>query len=54
MGGKSRKRSCNTLIEISYIPIDQLKTYENNAKIHTQDQIDKIKLLILIKKIMKL
>lgn len=34
------------MIEISYIPIDQLKAYENNAKIHTQDQIDKIKLSI--------
>lgn len=34
------------MIEVSYIPIDQLKTYEGNAKIHTQDQIDKIKLSI--------
>lgn len=30
-------------LKIEYIPIDDLKTYENNAKIHTEEQIDQIK-----------
>ena len=28
---------------IEYIPIDELRAYENNAKIHTKEQIDQIK-----------
>ena len=30
-------------LSIEYIPITQLKPYNNNAKIHTQEQIDQIK-----------
>ena len=30
-------------LSIEYIPITQLKPYSNNAKIHTQEQIDQIK-----------
>jgi ParB/RepB/Spo0J family partition protein len=30
-------------LEIEYIPIDELTPYENNAKIHTPEQIDQIK-----------
>ena len=30
-------------LEVEYIPIDDLKAYENNAKIHTQEQIEQIK-----------
>lgn len=32
----------NRLI-IEYMPIDDLKPYENNAKIHTREQIEQIK-----------
>ena len=32
----------NTL-KIEYIPINELKEYENNAKLHPQEQIDQIK-----------
>lgn len=30
-------------LKIEYIPIEDLKPYENNAKIHTQEQIEQIK-----------
>ena len=30
-------------LEVQYIPIDDLKPYENNAKIHTDEQIEQIK-----------
>lgn len=30
-------------LEIEYIPTEELKTYENNAKIHTAEQIEQIK-----------
>lgn len=30
-------------LKVDYIPIEQLKPYENNAKIHTQEQIEQIK-----------
>lgn len=30
-------------LNVEYIPIDDLKPYENNAKIHTQEQIEQIK-----------
>ena len=30
-------------LEVEYIPIDDLKAYENNAKIHTHEQIEQIK-----------
>ncbi len=30
-------------IKVEYIPIEQLKPYEKNAKIHTQEQIEQIK-----------
>lgn len=30
-------------LKIEYIPIDQLKTYANNAKIHTAEQVEQIK-----------
>lgn len=31
------------MMKISYLPIDQILPYENNAKIHTDEQIEKIK-----------
>ena len=30
-------------LKVDYIPIEQLKPYEKNAKIHTQEQIEQIK-----------
>ena len=30
-------------LKVEYIPIDNLKPYENNAKIHTAEQIEQIK-----------
>ncbi len=33
----------NKKLKIEYIPIGELKPYENNAKIHTREQIDQIK-----------
>lgn len=33
----------NKLLKIEYIPIGELKPYEKNAKIHTQEQIEQIK-----------
>lgn len=30
-------------IKIEYVPIEELKTYPNNAKIHTAEQIEQIK-----------
>lgn len=33
----------NRLLKIEYIPIGELKPYEKNAKIHTQEQIEQIK-----------
>ena len=30
-------------LKVEYIPIEQLKPYEKNAKIHTQEQIEQIK-----------
>ena len=30
-------------LKIEYVPIDDLKPYDNNAKIHTPEQIDQIK-----------
>lgn len=33
----------NRKLKIEYIPIDDLRPYENNAKIHTQEQIEQIK-----------
>lgn len=30
-------------LKIEYVPIGELKTYENNAKIHTAEQIEQIK-----------
>lgn len=30
-------------LEVDYIPIEQLKPYEKNAKIHTDEQIEQIK-----------
>lgn len=33
----------NNVLKIEYLPIDDLRPYENNAKIHTDDQIEQIK-----------
>ena len=33
-------------LKVDYIPIEQLKPYEKNAKIHTPEQIEQIKKLI--------
>jgi site-specific DNA-methyltransferase (adenine-specific) len=33
----------NNELKIEYIPIDELKEYENNAKLHPQEQIEQIK-----------
>lgn len=30
-------------LKVEYIPIDELKPYDKNAKIHTAEQIDQIK-----------
>ena len=30
-------------LKVDYIPIEQLKPYEKNAKIHTPEQIEQIK-----------
>lgn len=30
-------------LKIEYVPINSIKTYENNAKIHTAEQIEQIK-----------
>lgn len=30
-------------LKVEYIPIDEITPYENNAKIHTEEQIDQIK-----------
>ena len=30
-------------LRIEYVPIESIKEYENNAKIHTQEQIAQIK-----------
>lgn len=30
-------------LKVEYIPIDDIKPYENNAKIHTEEQIEQIK-----------
>lgn len=30
-------------LQVEYVPIDELKAYENNAKIHTAEQIEQIK-----------
>lgn len=30
-------------LKVDYIPIEQLKAYEKNAKIHTPEQIEQIK-----------
>jgi hypothetical protein len=30
-------------LKVDYIPIEQLKVYEKNAKIHTPEQIEQIK-----------
>lgn len=30
-------------LKVEYVPIDKIKTYENNAKIHTAEQIEQIK-----------
>lgn len=30
-------------LKVEYVPITELKTYENNAKIHTAQQIEQIK-----------
>ena len=30
-------------LKIEYVPIDTIRTYENNAKIHTAEQIEQIK-----------
>ena len=30
-------------LKVEYIPIDEIKPYENNAKIHTEEQIEQIK-----------
>ena len=30
-------------LKVEYIPIDSIKPYENNAKIHTDEQIEQIK-----------
>lgn len=34
-------------LKVEYIPIDDIKPYENNAKIHTEEQIEQIKKSIL-------
>lgn len=31
------------MLKVEYVPIDSIKAYENNAKIHTDDQIEQIK-----------
>lgn len=31
------------MLKVEYLPIDDLKPYENNAKIHTDEQIEQIK-----------
>ena len=30
-------------LKIEYLPLEELKTYENNAKIHTAEQVEQIK-----------
>ena len=30
-------------LKVEYIPIEDIKPYENNAKIHTEEQIQQIK-----------
>ena len=30
-------------LKVEYIPINEIKPYENNAKIHTEEQIEQIK-----------
>lgn len=30
-------------LKIQYVPKEELKPYENNAKIHTEEQIEQIK-----------
>ena len=30
-------------LKVEYLPIDEIKPYKNNAKIHTPEQIDQIK-----------
>ena len=30
-------------LKVEYIPIDEIKPYENNAKINTEEQIEQIK-----------
>lgn len=30
-------------LKVEYLPIDEIKPYENNAKIHTPEQIEQIK-----------
>lgn len=37
------KQNENQKLKIEYVPIDTLKAYENNAKIHTPEQIEQIK-----------
>ena len=34
-------------LKVEYLPIDEMKPYENNAKIHTPEQIEQIKASIL-------
>lgn len=33
----------NEKLKVEYVPIDELKTYENNAKMHPSEQIEQIK-----------
>lgn len=35
------------MLKVEYVPIDSIKAYENNAKIHTGEQIEQIKKSIL-------
>lgn len=33
-------------LKITYLPVDSLKNYENNSRIHSNEQVDKIALSI--------
>jgi ParB-like chromosome segregation protein Spo0J len=35
------------MLKIEYLPVSELKTYKNNAKIHTKEQIEQIKQSIM-------
>lgn len=40
-------------LKVEYVPIEDLKPYSRNAKIHTDEQIEQIKKSILERKLLK-